>query len=104
MYGPGFGRGFTHVFAAVAGFAVTLIIVAVIAFLVFLLIRYLLVATRAAQLYVSQHEPTTAEPMASPAPDARSSTASGPAPSTVTTPVTAPKKPRTPKTPPSTDL
>ena len=61
MFNPGFGWGFGHglfsVFAnVVAGLAFMLCVTITLAVL-FLLVRFLLVGTRAAQLYVARHEP-----------------------------------------------
>ena len=52
--------------------------------LIFLLVRFLLVGTKAAQLYLAKNAPPAATPA-----------------TTATTPATAPAKPRTPKTPPA---
>lgn len=106
--GPGvWGFGwFGHVVGTIIGGLLTLFAVLVIAGLVFLLVRFLIVATRAAQLYVDRHAPTTP---ASPAASAAATTTAAPAttkaaPATKPTPTAATKpaaKPRTPKTPPA---
>lgn len=83
MFGDRFGFGFWHVGAFLGGVILTaaLVVVAV------LLVRYLIVATRAAQLYLDTHAPvSTAPPEATPP-----TVATKPAP-----------RPRTPKTPPAT--
>ena len=68
----------------------TIVLLAVIGGLVFLLVRFLLVATTAAKIYVAQNSPATpAEPAATVEPTA---------PAPATPPAT---KPRTPKTPPA---
>jgi hypothetical protein len=91
MYGPGPGWGFGlwHVGMFLGGLALTagLIVVAV------LLVRYLVVATRAAQLYVDAHSATP--PSAAEAPPATPPAPPAPA-ATKPTP-----RPRTPKTPPA---
>lgn len=72
-----------------------LIALAVIVAVLVLLVRFLLVATRAARLYVEKNSPTAPVTPAAPA---------SPAPTTVTptTPVEKPDtKPRTPKAPPA---
>lgn len=46
-----------HVLGGIVEAFIVLVAVAIIAAVIFLLVRYLLVATRAAQLYVSQNEP-----------------------------------------------
>ncbi|HEY9499362.1 MAG TPA: hypothetical protein VIQ78_10095, partial [Terrimesophilobacter sp.] len=61
MWNPDFGWGFGHgligIFAnIVAGLAWILCLTVTIAVL-FLLVRFLLVGTRAAQLYIARHEP-----------------------------------------------
>lgn len=90
----------------------SLLALAVIVGLVFLLVRFLLVATRAAQLYVQKNEP--AKTVAPPAPTVLpvpSAPASATTPTTATTataptttataPTTKPHTPKTPKTPPA---
>lgn len=107
--GPGmWGFGwFGHVVGTIIGGLLTLFVVLVIAGLVFLLVRFLIVATRAAQLYVDRHAPTTpASPTASAAPTTTTAatTKAAPAPATKPTPAATTKpaaKPRTPKTPPA---
>jgi hypothetical protein len=97
MFGPGFGWNFWHglqsVFAGLGGFLLLLIFLAVTV----LLVRFLLVATRAAELYVARHRPdgprtgaATAEPVAPVAPVV---------PDAPVTPAAAPRT-RAPKTPP----
>ncbi len=72
---------------------------AVVVGLGFLLVRFLLVATRAAQLYVAKNQPV--RPVA-PAATTPITPAVPPATSTATNPAAnAPTKPRTPKTPPT---
>jgi len=98
MYGPGNGfglmDGFRHLGGLIAGALFTFLLVAVIVGLLILLARFLIVGTKAAQLYVNKNAPAKAA--------AATSTSPTPTPTpTVTKPVT---KPRTPKTPPSTDL
>lgn len=73
----------------------TIVLLAVIGGLVFLLVRFLLVATTAAKIYVAKNTP--AEPVAPTEPVRPAATAATPA-TTVTPPAT---KPRTPKTPPA---
>lgn len=86
----------------------SLLALAVIVGLVFLLVRFLLVATRAAQLYVQQNEPAkTVAPQAPAVPPVPSAPASATTPTTATVPTTkphtphTPKNPKTPKTPPA---
>jgi hypothetical protein len=81
----GFGFGwFWHIGSFIGGLILTVAIVVVAV----LLVRYLIVATRAAQFYLDSHD--TARPATTTAP------AAAPA-----TPVTKPApRPRTPKTPP----
>ena len=106
--GPGYGGwGLWHAlqsaFMAIGGFLLLIIFLGLVA----VLVRFLLVATRAAELYVAQNrlEPT--------APDAvgRAAAPVAPAPAEPVGPVGAPEapaappkpapRPRTPKTPPS---
>src|SRR5690554_1166144 len=51
------GHRIAHLMGGIIEALIILVAVAVLAVVVFLLVRYLLVATRAAQLYVDQHEP-----------------------------------------------
>ena len=53
----GWGHRVANVLSGIVEALIILLAVAVIAGVIFLLVRYLLVATRAAQLYVDQHEP-----------------------------------------------
>ncbi|HXD62612.1 MAG TPA: hypothetical protein VN619_11885, partial [Lacisediminihabitans sp.] len=59
MFNFGYGWGH-HLFGIIGTFIsglFALLMLVVIVGLIFLLVRFLLVATRAAQLYVAQHEP-----------------------------------------------
>ena len=108
MFGP--GMGFHGAFGFLAGLISVLfflLCLAVVIGLIFLLVRFLLVGTRAAQLYVAQHEPAkpaatetivTARPAAAPATTTAPATAAKPA--TTTKPATT-SRPRTPKAPPA---
>lgn len=51
------GDRLAHVMGQIIEAFIILLAVAVIAAVLFLLVRYLLIATRAAQIYVNQHEP-----------------------------------------------
>ena len=68
MFTPNFGWG--HQLASVFGFVIwvllCLLAFSVVVALVFLLVRFLLVGTRAAQLYVDRHEPPRARPATEP--------------------------------------
>ena len=108
MWNPDFGWGFGHGLAAifaniVMAFAWILCLSVTIAVL-FLLVRFLLVATRAAQFYVAHHEPqrpaTPVKPAASATPPTPAASAASTAvakPATASRPATAstaaPKKP-----------
>ena len=64
--GPGFGAwGFLgalgHLIATVLGALVSLAAFAILIAIVFLLVRFLLVGTKAAQLYVAQHSPAASD-------------------------------------------
>lgn len=99
----GFGPWW-HIMTLVLGGFVWLLFIALMLAVLFFLIRFLLVATRAAQLYVNQHAP--AEPARTPAaatarttPAATKTTPVTPADTTApTTPVTKPRTPRKPTT------
>ncbi|WP_395638481.1 hypothetical protein [Pseudolysinimonas sp.] len=97
MYGPGHGWGF-GLFWQIGAFLGGLVLTAAIVVLAILLVRYLIVATRAAQLYVDTHSPAATPP-------ATTSTETPPAatePPPATPPSTKPApRPRTPKTPPA---
>ena len=91
MYGPGFdGPPFGHLIFTIIGGLVWLIALAITIAVLVLLIRFLLVATKAAQVYVARNAlgetaPATTTPAAAP-----------------TTPAAPPAtKPRTPKAPPA---
>lgn len=87
MYGPGFdGAPFGHLIFTIIGGLVWLIALAITIAVLFLFIRFLLVATKAAQVYVARNTPV--EPAAAPA-----------APTTPAAPPAT--KPRTPKAPPA---
>ena len=110
MYGPGPGWGF-GILAHIATFFGGLVLAAALIVLTILLVRYLIVATRAAQLYVDAHSAPGATPPAAtepppatpPAPAATSpAPAATPTPPAATPPPTKPApRPRTPKTPPA---
>lgn len=91
--GPGPFGPFAHFGMVVIGGLLWLFMLLVAIALIFLLVRYLLVATKAHQLYIAQNTPPTATPTAT-APAA--TTPATPAAATVTKPA---PKPRTPKTP-----
>jgi len=94
-YGPGLGFGFAHLLQLIAGglFAAFLFLVGV--GLVFLLVRFLLVATRAAQLYIANNSPAApAEPAASAAPVTPTTVAPAPTTATATKPATRSPKPK----------
>jgi Na+-transporting methylmalonyl-CoA/oxaloacetate decarboxylase gamma subunit len=111
--GPGFGPwgGWWHVATLVLGCFVWLLGVALMLAVVFFLIRFLLVATKAAQLYVNQHAP--AEPARDTTSGTKGSTATAAMPASTTatttrtptgatTATTKPApRPRTPRTPPA---
>ena len=91
MWNPDFGWGFGHGLAAifaniVMAFAWILCLSVTIAVL-FLLVRFLLVATRAAQFYVAHHEP---QRPAAPVKPAASATPPTPAASAASTAVAKP--------------
>ncbi len=89
MYGPGFdGLPFGHLIVTIIGGFVWLIALAITIAVLFLFIRFLLVATKAAQVYVARNAPVE--------PAAAKTASAAPAP---TTP--AATKPRTPKAPPA---
>lgn len=95
MYGPGHGWGF-NLFWQIGAFLGGLVVTAAIIALAILLVRFLIVATRAAQLYVDSHS-APATPPAATAPVTPPATEPPP-----TTPPTKPApRPRTPKTPPA---
>jgi hypothetical protein len=89
MYGPGHGffGGLWHIAAFLGGLVLTAALVA----LAVLLVRYLVVATRAAQLYIDAHSAPGSAPAATEPPPA-----TPPAPAAKPAP-----RPRTPKTPPA---
>ncbi len=95
-FGPWGGGGFWHILTFVVGGFVWLLAIALMLAVLFFLIRFLLVATRAAQIYVHQHSP--AEPARPVRPAATASTTV--VPPADTTAVTKPlPKPRTPRKP-----
>jgi hypothetical protein len=109
MHGPiGFGHGLAGVLGAIVGFLGTLILLAIVVAVLFFLIRFLIVGTKAAQLYLDTHRHTPVvepklplvEPVETkPAPVEPVETGS---PSKIATSSTGPaRKPRTPKAPPT---
>lgn len=95
-YGP-FGGGFGHVVFTILGGLFSLFMFLVAIALIFLLVRFLLVATKAAQIYVAKNSPAApAKPAATtPATAASTTTATKP----VAKPVTKPRTPKPPTTP-----
>ncbi|GMA89815.1 hypothetical protein GCM10025869_03440 [Homoserinibacter gongjuensis] len=94
-FGPGFG-GFFGVLGRLAEVLGTVVIAAVVVGVTVLLVRFLLVATRAAQLYVDRHE------LPKPATERRSYAPEPPAPTAPAAPAGAPglpprHRPRTPR-------
>lgn len=56
--GPGMGFGWLfHMLASIVGGLLCFFALLIVAALIFLFVRFLLVATRAAQLYVDEHSP-----------------------------------------------
>lgn len=90
MHGPGPGWGF-GILWNIGAFFGGLVLAAALIVLTILLVRYLIVATRAAQLYLDAHTPGT--------PGATTPAATEPPPATP--PVKPAPRPRTPKTPPA---
>ena len=109
MYGPGPGWGF-GILAHIATFFGGLVLAAALIVLTILLVRYLIVATRAAQLYVDAHSAPGATPPAATEPPPATPPATTPpaattpraAPAATTPPAKPAPRPRTPKTPPAT--
>ena len=101
--GPGFGPwgNWWHALnLVIAGFAWLLFLALILAVL-FFLIRFLIVATRAAQLYVNQHAPAEPARPSTPAATTAPAATAAPAPTTqtaATKPVTKPRTPRNPTT------
>lgn len=98
--GPGrFGWPFGGIVRFLVDGLVSLFVLLVVIALLFILVRYLLVATKAAQIYVAKNSPPPTPPVAvnpSPAPSAPAPAAAPPAtPAVVTNP---PARRRTPKT------
>ena len=102
MYGPGHGWGF-GLFWQIGAFIGGLLLTVALIALAILLVRYLLVATRAAQLYVDARSgPGTAPAATEPPPATPPAPAAAPAPTTPAPAATKPApRPRTPKTPPA---
>ena len=91
--GPGPFGPFAHFAMMIVGGLLWLFMLLVVIALIFLLVRFLLVATRAAQIYVAKNSPAVSSE--TPATTARSAPAT-----TATTPAAKPApKPRSPKTP-----
>ena len=99
------GGGWWHIVTLVMGGFVWLLALALMLAVLFFLIRFLLVATRAAQLYVNQHAPAEparpSTPAATTAPAATTTpatTVTTPAETAATKPFTKPRTPRKPTT------
>jgi hypothetical protein len=87
---PDIGFGWlAHAFGAALYLLCAAVMFIVFIGLVFLLVRFLLVATKAAQLYVAQHTPN--KPVTSAAASAKPTTTTAP-----TVPVTKTRPPKTP--------
>jgi predicted lipid-binding transport protein (Tim44 family) len=85
----GWGNRIAHVLGGIVEAFIILVAVAVIAAVIVLLVRYLLVATRAAQLYVDQHEPRRDAPATGQPPvDPLSPTDAAKSPTSTTNPAT----------------
>lgn len=54
--GPGWGFGIGAALSGILGTLFSLLVLVVAVALIFLLVRFLLIATKAAQLYIAQHE------------------------------------------------
>ena len=77
--------GFVHVVGLIAYGVFALLALAVVTGLVILLVRFLLIGTKAAQLYVAKNSPTkTASPVTGPATSGSTEPASRPTPPTTT--------------------
>ncbi|MHB1172497.1 MAG: hypothetical protein ACYCZY_08375 [Lacisediminihabitans sp.] len=105
--GFGWGYGFASIIGGIVSGFFALLMFAVAVGLIFLLVRFLLVATRAAQLYVAKNEPPRPTVPAAAAPAAPGPATTTATPSVAAPPATEPTtaKPvttlRTPKTPPT---
>ena len=93
MFGSGYGWGAMHFVGTIVTGLFAFFVFLVVAALIFLLVRFLLVATTAAKIYVAKSTPAKAAEE----PDA---TATAPEAS-ATKPATKPRTPRTPPTPPA---
>jgi predicted lipid-binding transport protein (Tim44 family) len=83
MFNDGFGPGggLMHLVGMAIMGIFSLVILVVIVGLIFLLVRFLLVGTTAAQLYISKNSPAKSEPSTAAAkPAAKSTTVTKPAP------------------------
>ncbi|CAN5220640.1 hypothetical protein BH11ACT4_BH11ACT4_02850 [soil metagenome] len=105
-YGPGLLGGFTHVIGALMGALFGFFIFLVVIGLVFLLVRFLLVATKAAHIYVAKNSPppaprpaATVAPTGPAAPTTVRPSTTTPRATTTSTAAKPPAKPRTPKPP-----
>ncbi|MEP6480657.1 MAG: hypothetical protein ABJA94_01475 [Rhodoglobus sp.] len=96
--------GFTHLVTLIVGGLLSFFLFLVVVALLFLLVRFLLVGTRAAHLYIAKNSPAATTPAARPATTAAAVAKAATAPAKPaaasakpTTKATA--KPRTPKPP-----
>jgi cell division septation protein DedD len=99
--GPGYGFGIWHAlqsaFMAIGGFLLLIIFLGLVA----VLVRFLLVATKAAELYVAQNgSKSTASDVVAAPPTPAPAEPVGPVGASETPPKPAPR-PRTPKAPPA---
>jgi hypothetical protein len=113
-FGGGFGFGFFHVIGALAWWTFTIFVVLAVATILFLLGRFLIAGTKAANIYIAKHAPQQPAAPAPTTPAAAEPKRTKPAPAPETKPAptvdpaaptdTAPTKPaprtRAPKTPP----
>jgi fatty acid desaturase len=102
MIGPfnphGIGIAWTHIAAEVIAGLFFIVVAVVVIGVLFFLVRFLIVSTRAAEIYIREHEPKQDAAAAPPA----TTTTSEPVVPPLVKPVTkAPPRLRTPKTPPA---
>ncbi|CAN5155607.1 hypothetical protein BH09ACT5_BH09ACT5_17220 [soil metagenome] len=100
----GYGHGglLWGILGFIASVIGTLVLLAVAAGLIFLLVRFLLVATTAAKIYVAQNTPAAPAEPATPAETTTPATATPAAPAEPVAPPTRPvPRTRTPKAPPA---
>lgn len=100
MFGWGYGHGFLSIVGGVFFVVIWLLCLAVLVGILFLLVRFLLAGTRAAQIYIAKNEPVQPVTADAAAADASAAASSAQSARTKAAPKSAAKAPAKPATSP----